>query len=153
MLIYMNYVIVKEVRNSREFFEANDETTGKGRDQGMETRKKTMKSAENQLTIMLLLVTTLFLILLCPTYFRFIYLLFAKRDTPFKYAQAMLLSEITGKLYGSNSGINFFLYCISGKKFRNDLREILCCCRRKSQLQSSTTGVNPVFPERALNQT
>ena len=33
-----------------------------------------MKSAENQLTIMLLLVTLLFSILLIPTYIRFIYL-------------------------------------------------------------------------------
>ena len=154
MLIHMNFVIVNAVRKSRKFFKANNETTGKGRDQGMETRKKTMKSAEKHLVIMLLLVTILFLILLCPTYFRFIYLVFAKRDTPFKYAQSVLLSEITAELYASNSGINFFLYCISGKKFRNDLKEILCCrYRRKNQLQSSTTGVSNVHPERSLNQT
>ena len=150
MLIHMNYVIVKAVRNSRVFFKGSD--TGKGRDQGMETRKKTMKSAEKQLAIMLLLVTILFLILLCPTYFRFIYLVFGKRDTPFKYAQSMLFSEITGKLYASNSGINFFLYCISGKKFRNDLKEILCyCCLRKDQLQSSSKGVRTIHTERELN--
>ena len=137
MLIHMNYVIVKAVRNSHVYFKGSD--TGKGRDQGMET-------------IMLLLVTILFLILLCPTYFRFIYLVFAKRDTPFEYAQSMLFSEITGKLYASNSGINFFLYCISGKKFRNDLREILCnCCQRKDQLQSSSKGVRTIHTERDLN--
>ena len=140
MLIHMNCVIVNAVRNSHVFFKDNNETTTKGRDQGMETRKKTMKSAEKHLVIMLLLVTVLFLILLCPTYFRFIYLVFAKRDTPFKYAQSMLFSEITAKLYNSNSGIIFFLYCISGQKFRNDLREILCCrCQRKDQFQSSST--------------
>ena len=140
MLIYMNCVIVNAVRNSHVFFKANNETTNKGRDQGIETRRKTMKSAEKHLVIMLLWVTILFLILLCPTYFRFIYLVFAKRDTPFKYAQSMLFSEITSELYVSNSGINFFLYCISGQKFRNDLREILCCCcQRKDQLQSSST--------------
>ena len=27
------------------------------------------------------------------------------------------------------SGVNFFLYCVSGKKFRNDVKDILCCCR------------------------
>ena len=150
MLIYMNYVIVRAVRNSRVFFKGSD--TGKGRDQGMETRKKTMKSTEKQLAIMLLLVTILFLILLCPTYFRFIYLVFGKRDTPFKYAQSMLFSEITGNLYASDSGINFFLYCISGKKFRNDLKEILCyCCLRKDQLQSSSKGVRTIHTERELN--
>ena len=152
MLIHMNFVIVNAVRKSRIFFKANYKTTG--RDQGMETRKNKMKSTENHLVIMLHLVTILFLILLCPTYCRFIYLVFANRDTPFEYAQSMLFSEITGKLYASNSGINFFLYCISGKKFRNDLKEILCCrYRRKNQFQSSTTGVSIVHTERVLNQT
>ena len=128
LLIHMNYVIVKTVRNSRKMFGTNTGNNTEGSGQGMDTRQKTMRSAEKQLTIMLLLVTTLFLILLCPTYFRFIYLVFAKRDTPFEYAKSMLLYQVTAKLYTSNSGINFFLYCISGQKFRNDLKEILCCC-------------------------
>ena len=128
LLIYMNYVIVKAVRQSRKMFRTNEETTDGGKNKGMDRRQKTMKSAENQLTIMLLMVTTLFLILLCPTYFRFIYLAFAKRDTPFEYAKSMLIYQVSSKLYITNSGINFFLYCISGEKFRNDLKEILCCC-------------------------
>ena len=118
MLIHMNYVITKVVRESRKSFE----------DQAMETIQKTMKNAENQLTIMLLLVTTLFLILICPTYFRFIYLVFARRDTPLDYAKSMFIFQITAKLYITNSGINFFLYCISGKKFRDDLKETFLCC-------------------------
>ena len=127
LLIHMNYVIVKTVRASRKMFRSNGNNTSEGKEKRLDTRQKTMKSAENQLTIMLLLVTTLFLILLCPTYFRFIYMAFAKRDTPSEYAKSMLIYQITSKLYTSNSGINFFLYCISGKKFRNDLKEILCC--------------------------
>ena len=125
LLIYMNFVIVKAVRNSREMFGAK---TSAGTDQGLETRQKNMKSAENQLTIMLLSVTILFLILLCPTYIRFIYLAFAERDTPSQYANSMLIYQISFKLYATNSGINFFLYCISGRKFRKDLKEILFCC-------------------------
>ena len=121
VLIHMNYVIVKTVRNSRKCFRVNDTNTG------MEARQKSMKSAEKQVTTMLLMVTTLFLILLCPTYFRFIYLVFAKRDNPLAYARAVFIFQITYKLYSSNSGINFFLYCISGQKFRNDLKELLCC--------------------------
>ena len=103
-----------------------------------------MKSAENQLTIMLLLVTTLFLILLCPTYFRFIYNAFARRDTPIEYAKSLLIYQASSKLYISNSGINFFLYCISGQKFRNDLKDILCCCvtRRKDESQSTGTEIS-----------
>ena len=124
LLIYMNFVIVKAVKNSREMFRAE---ISAGTGQGMKTREKTMKSAENQLTLMLLSVTMLFLILLCPTYIRFIYLAFAARDTPSQYANSMLIYQISFKLYSTNSGINFFLYCINGQKFRNDLKEILFC--------------------------
>ena len=113
----MNFVIVKTVRNSGKMFSAT----------GMDMRQKAMKTTEIQLTIMLLLVTTLFLILLGPTYFRFIYVAFVKRDTPLEFAKSMLVFQITAKLYKTNSGINFLLYCISGQKFRNDLKEILCC--------------------------
>ena len=121
LLIHMNFVIVKTVRISGKLLKGNVTITG------MEARQRTLKIAENQVTLMLLLVTTLFLILLCPTYVRFIYLLFAKIDTPLDYANSALFIQITYKLYSSNNGINFFLYCISGQKFLNDLKEILCC--------------------------
>ena len=131
LLIHMNYVIVKTVKNSRKMFRNSVASAG------VEIREKTMKSAENQLTTMLLLVTTLFLILLLPTYIRFIYVAFVSPDTPSKFANSMLISEISYKLYVTNSGINFFLYCISGHKFRNDLKEIVCCIRRSSSCSTS----------------
>ena len=137
LLIYMIFVIAKTVRNSRKSFRDNDRTTG------IDARQKTMKTAENQLTIMLLLVTTLFLILLCPGYVRFIYLAFAKPDSPLEYANLMLFFQISFKLYTTSSGINFLLYCISGQKFRNDLKEILCCLS-KDRYQSNATEISPV---------
>ena len=145
LLIYMNCVIVKTVQQSLKMFGNKNTTTGTAANQGMETRQKIMKNAENQLTIMLLLVTTLFLILLCPTYIRFIYVAFIKRETPREYANSMFLYQLTSKLYATNSGINFLLYCISGKKFRSDLKEILPCFSslilsgKGDVLQSNTT--------------
>ena len=146
LLIHMNFVIVKTVRISGKLFKGDVTITG------MEARQRTMKIAENQVTLMLLLVTTLFLILLCPTYIRFIYLLFAKINTPLDYANSALFIQITYKLYSSNNGINFFLYCISGQKFRNDLKEILCfrgIChpspsQRNDQPQSPATEISNV---------
>ena len=121
LLIHVNYVIVKTVRMSRKLFRSSAESTG------TDTRQKSMKSAENQLTTMLLLVTMLFVILVLTAYMRFIYAAFVVSDTPFKLASSMLIFEISYKLIVTNSGINFFLYCASGQKFRNDLKEILCC--------------------------
>ena len=131
LLIHMNYVIVKTVRKSRKMFRSNIET------EGTDTRQKTMKNAENQLTTMLLLVTTLFLILVLTTYIRFIYAAFVTSDTPSKFATSMFIFEISYKFLVTNSGINFFLYCVSGQKFRNDLKEIVCCKRRSN---SSSTN-------------
>ena len=124
-LIHMNYVIVKSVRNSRKMFRSDVGT------KGIDARQKSMKSAETQLTTMLLLVTT-FLILLLPTYVRFIYTSFMIPDTPSKLAMSLFFITFSYKLFVTNSGINFFLYCVSGQKFRNDLKEILCCIRRSS---------------------
>ena len=123
LLIYMIFFIVKAIRQSRKMFSINDtsETRNirayqKTMIAGLEKRQSAMKNAENQLTIMLLLVTTLFLILLIPTYVRFVYLTFLKPDTPSKYALSLLLFHVTHKLYNTNSGVNFFLYCISGQR-------------------------------------
>ena len=156
LLIHMNYVVVKIVKNSRKMFTENDTTTGIAKNKGMEARQKSMKIAEKQLTIMLLLVTTLFLILLCPTYIRFIYLSFIQMDTPLKYANSMFFFQISFKLYATNSGINFLLYCISRKKFRGDLKEILCsgrfsnrsATRRKDKSESNATEISIVSPSR-----
>ena len=54
LLIHMNYVIVKTVRGSRKMFSANNTTTGSGKVQETDSRSKSMKNAESQLTIMLL---------------------------------------------------------------------------------------------------
>ena len=122
----MNTVIVKAVGDSRRKF-------GTGDSSSIGKREKTMRNAESQLTIMLLLVTTLFFILLIPVYIRFVFTTFFQPNTPYKFSIAMLLFQITHKLFHTNNGINFFLYCISGQKFRNDLKEILNCAGSSRQ--------------------
>ena len=143
LLIHMNNVIVKTVRNSRKMF--RDDAGSRV----INYRQKSMKNAQNQLTTMLLLVTTLFLILLLPTYIRFIYAAFVISDTPSKFATSIFIFEISYKLYVTNSGINFLLYCVSGQKFRKDLKEIVCCIDRSSRstveanAETITSGIKP----------
>ena len=139
LLIHMNYVIINRVNQSRKMFVREEINVVETQDN---KRQLAMKNAENQLTIMLLLVTTLFLVLLIPTYVRFMYLTFVKIDSPEKYATLMLFYHITNKLYFSNNGINFFLYCVSGQKFRNDLKEILC--HRRKNVFNSTSSITEV---------
>ena len=153
VLIYMNYVIISNVRRSCKMFRGN-ESQDHGQIQTNEAfskRAQNMKNIESQLTIMLLLVTTLFLILLFPTNVRFVYSNFVTRDTPTKYASFIFFYHVSQKLYFTNSGINFFLYCISGQKFRNDLKELLGCNKslthggaNRDTSQSSTTDISTV---------
>ena len=127
LLLYMNSVIVKAVGDSRRKFGIKNMYS-----EGIRARNRTMKNVENQLTVMLLLVTTLFFILLIPTYIRFVFMTFFQPNTPYKFSITMLVFQITHKLYHTNNGINFFLYCVSGRKFRNDLKQILHCTRGSS---------------------
>ena len=118
-------------------FRNTQQYQGHQRDQG----QRKIKSTENQLTIMLLLVTTLFLILMLPGYIRFVYYNFVKRDTPSKYAGFLLFYHVSHNLYFSNNGINFLLYCISGQKFHNDLKEILSYSGRVCGHSDSDTSI------------
>ena len=56
---------------------------------------------------------------------------FATGSSPHYYATLHLLYNIGEKTYFTNSGINFFLYVMSGKKFRSDLVRFLGCLKCK----------------------
>ena len=101
MLIYMNFVIVLTVRNRRMMFRLTiTAIPAEQMNHGMETRQRKMKSAENQLTIMLVLVTMLFLILLFPTYIRFILPNFCEKRHSFqKWQINAFLSNHTQPIY------------------------------------------------------
>ena len=80
------------------------------------------KNDEKQIFVILLLVTFGFFILTTPGYMMVLYVLvvdFSK--TPRSFATYHLLYHIGQKTYFTNSAINFFLYVISGQKFRTDL--------------------------------
>ena len=139
----MNFIIIQTIKNSGKIFESTSKLKNDSHSKkGMEKRQKKIKSAENQLTVMLLLVTILYLVLQIPTYIKTIYSTFVTQDTPFKYVNATLSLMITHALSITSSGINFFLYCISGQKFRDDLKEMFCCtgkiCVKKNESQSDS---------------
>ena len=117
LLIYMNSVIVQTIKHSGKMFGSKFKHVSHTK-MGMDKRQRKMKSVESQLTIMLLLVTILYLFLQIPTYIRNIYVKFVTPDTPSKYVSSILSLMITYALFITSNGINFFLYCTSGQKFR-----------------------------------
>ena len=90
-----------------------------------------IQSAERQRYITLLLVTFSFLMLVTQSYAVFIYGMFYHNTGYYLFAR------IVRATYYTNYGINFFLYVISGKKFRADLMKLLRCDQLKTPRPST----------------
>ena len=88
------------------------------------------KNADGQIFTMLLLVTFGYLILNIPVRTIVFYLNFYSGHTANYYAGLHLFYQIGEKTLYTNHGINFFLYVMSGKKFRIDLKNIFICNRK-----------------------
>ena len=85
--------------------------------------KSSVKSSELQMFAILLLVTFAFPILTTPGFSLFLFgMLFDFLKTPKHFSGYYLFYHVAQKLHFTNYGINFFLYVISGNKFRTDLK-------------------------------
>ena len=82
------------------------------------------KHPEKQIITMPLVVTFVYLILLIPTRSVVLYIIFYNDTTPYYYAGLHLFYQIGEKTFYTNHGINFFLYVMSGQKFRTDLKNL-----------------------------
>ena len=105
-----------------------NEGQGQGQGQGQGVR-----TSEKHIYIILLLITFAFLILTTPTYAMFLYANFVDyTETPESFAAFFLFFSVGEKLYYTNNGINFYLYVMSGRKFRNDLVKLFSFYKEKS---------------------
>ena len=114
-LLVMNCFIIRTLQRRSSLFKSE----GQGQSQGHGTNRR----YDRQVYVTLLSVTFSFLVLNTPVYS---YALVANivgysPKTPYSIAATFLFLEVAEKLVYTNYGINFFLYVISGSKFRNDL--------------------------------
>ena len=92
------------------------------RTEGTEQPNSKTKNSDRQVFVILLLVTFAFLILTTPSYLLFLFIMVVDfHKTPQRYVTYYLLVNVGHKLHTTNHGINFFLYVVSGQKFRTDL--------------------------------
>ena len=137
LLLMMNSVIIHTLRQQAKW----SKTMSPGQNQGQgqtEGHSVKMRQLEKQVTVTLLLVTFTFLVLMTPSGSILIYVLvhdFSK--SPQSLAGFHLFGSLAHKTYFTNSGINFFLYVISGRKFRSDLMNLLTCKGRKFDSNSA----------------
>ena len=146
LLLAMNSVIIHTIR-TRSLVEKNTKEIH-GQSQGkseahiqcqVQGRKPT--SSEGQTFAILLLVTFAMLILNTPAYILFIYIQIVDFTvSPQVYAGYFLFLQLSFNLQVSNYGINFFLYVISGNKFRTDLVRLFAKKRRQKNLSLHMNG-------------
>ena len=129
LLLTFNSIIINEIRSRNKFFRNRTVNSKTSKDEGKE---ENMKGIERQLSLMSIMVATAFLLCMTPIYIRHILnSLINWKASPHRFAKFVLFYVVTHELYYSNSAVNFYLYCISGSKFRNDLFNIFSCCKEK----------------------
>ena len=141
LLLIMNCFIIHTIRQRPKNINRRSQSTiqGQGRSEGQASK---IKSSEMQIFIILLLVTFGFLFLTTPAYVLFVYINFGNlTKSPKTYAGYRLFHSVAQKLYYTNYGINFYLYVISGKKFRGDLVELFVRSKtRQNYIANSVTN-------------
>ena len=139
-LLSMNSVIIHTLKNRSMEKLAN--TKAKSQGQGQQSKNK---STEGQIYVILLLVAFSFFILISPYYaFHLCTLLVDFTQSPKALAGEYMFFQIMHKMYFTNNAINFFLYVISGQKFRKDLMNLFNWKERKSKDNSISTSLDNI---------
>ena len=128
LLLTMNGVIIHTLKTRSSNQLTNFGNQGQDKGQGDKVGHQ-MSSAEKQISIILLLITFGFMVLTTPAHFFTFYALLVKADSPRMFAGYYLFYHVSQKILLTNNGINFFLYIISGQKFRTDLLKLFQCNR------------------------
>ena len=123
LLLIMNSVIIHTLRKrSSSNIISSDKVKrvqGQSHNEG-ESQKN--KISETQIYTILLLITFGFLTLTTPYYSFFLYVIvYDFEQSPREFAGYNLFYNFARQTYYTNHAINFYLYVISGQKFRADL--------------------------------
>ena len=137
-LLTMNSVIIHTLRKKSMLTLSESIGEGQGKGQGLK-----MKHSEQHVFAMLLLLTFAFLILNIPTRVMIFYLNFTSGNTPDYYATLHFLYQVGKKSNITNHGINFFLYAMSGQKFRTDLKNLFLS-KQENRITSAMSNVNTI---------
>ena len=126
-VIIMNSFIIYTLRQRFKNKLTRSEGQGQTQSQG---QSNTLY--QRQIYVMLLLVAFAFLIMTTPVYVTILWQSFYFRPTPKLIATSYFLFSVSDKIYFTNNGINFFLYVMSGQKFRTDLRSLFTSCKSQN---------------------
>ena len=135
-LLSMNGVIIYTLRKRMRLTKRR-KVGSRGQGQGQTSK---MKSSEMQMYIILLLVSFAILILTTPGYsFFLINLFYDFAKSPKVFAWYLFYINTAQKMHCTNHRINFFLYVISGQKFRTDLKNLFSVKRTEQKVTSTSS--------------
>ena len=141
-LLSMNSVIIHTLRKRSMFIMKPEVRSDQGQGQSQGQNSK-MKTSEKQTYAILLLVAFSFFILITPLYIFLLYSLFVDyTKSPKSYAEFYLFYNVMVKMGYTNYAINFFLYVISGRKFRNEVLQLFKCGKKEFALFNTSTEPN-----------
>ena len=141
LLLIMNSFIIQTLRVRSNFIITKSEGQGQTQGQG-DPKIPKMKNAERQIFVTLLLVTFAFLILTTPAYLFYFYGMFVNfTKSAQSFAEYYLFNNAARQAYITNYGINFYLYVLSGKKFRSDLINLFKCSKETLTTSNSNSEI------------
>ena len=101
------------------------------------------RSSDTQIFIILLLVTFSFLLLITPAYMLFLFnMIIDFNQSPRYQAGFQLFYSISEKTWYTNDAINFFLYIMSGIKFRKDFLLLFGSCKNRENNKTVSVSSN-----------
>ena len=128
LITYWNIRIIKELRkHAQELASTNShsltETSTASRNAGNSSFEETTRrhrDTDRRLTRMVILISMAYVFLALPLLIRTMYFLCEKPTNYSRKAMRFVVYHITNKLFMCNHAANFYLYCLSGARFRND---------------------------------
>ena len=106
----------------------NEETKMSHEDQG----EQRQRVRDRQLTVMTVAMTLAFFIFTAPT---FIHLLLFRNYDPKSSTERQTSHAWSGTMVvisnTLNNAFNFFMYALTGSKFRSDFKNLICCQRKR----------------------
>ncbi|XP_076439151.1 uncharacterized protein LOC143278024 [Babylonia areolata] len=94
------------------------------------------EKAANSVTLTAIVVSITFLVLTLPssiTYIMDYFSLMHDRISGHERARKVFINDVATLLSHTNSAVNFYLYCLTGRRFREEFLKVLCCGRDRGR--------------------
>ncbi|KAL8571233.1 hypothetical protein ACOMHN_066019 [Nucella lapillus] len=125
-LLTLNLLIIRQLRQAHKFSKqfTDNRDTDSSKESGSGSVKKSMTSTN--INVMFLLVSFTFLLLTSPIVIMLLYgRNYWKPSTNAERAQFRLTRVMVNNIMYTNHAVNFLLYCISGRRFREELKTFM----------------------------